>query len=377
MNTYFAPAERAEKKELDAEIKMVNKSSIISGLLKSIGGLLVVLDKNRQIIAINDSFLKILGIDDPSTALGLRPGEALKCIHSDKEPGGCGTSKFCSTCGAAIAIVSSQKNNSDTERFCALTARKGEKKIDIALSVRAQPIEIEGKKILLLLLKDITAEQQREALERAFFHDISNMMVGLLGASEMLCLEEDQSELAKIIHKSTLRLKHELDIQKFLSKSGTGAGAGVYQPLLQKVNAYQVIQELKTSFINHSAAKNKIIDFNSDLPDIFVKSDMSLLLRVLSNMLTNALEASEESGTVRIWAKSIDNFLVFSICNNTFIPQDIAKRIFQRNFSTKKGTGRGMGTFSMKLFGEQILSGKVDFTTSEEEGTVFSLSLPV
>ena len=107
MDTYFAPAERANENELVAEIEMVNKNPVMSGLLHSISGLLAILDEHRQIIAFNDSFLKMLGIHDPSEALGLRPGESLQCIHAHEEPGGCGTSKFCSTCGAAIAIVSS------------------------------------------------------------------------------------------------------------------------------------------------------------------------------------------------------------------------------------------------------------------------------
>ncbi|MDM8525549.1 HAMP domain-containing sensor histidine kinase [Desulfococcaceae bacterium HSG8] len=373
MDTYFAPPERTEKKELVAEIKMVDKSPVISGFLHSIGGLLAILDKHRQIIALNDSFLKMIGINDPYAALGLRTGEALKCIHSGKNPGGCGTSKFCSTCGAAIAIVSSLKNNKPFERTCALTARRGERTVDIALSVRSQPIEIEGNIFLLLFLQDITAEQQRAALERTFFHDINNMLGGLLGASEMLCLENNHSNLVKIINKSSLRLKNELDIQKCLSQSETGA----YHPLWQEIYDSQVVEELKTCFTSHSAAKNKTIEFPSNTPHIAVKTDMSLLLRILGNMLTNALEATEENGTVKLWVEHINSFLTFCIWNSMPISKDIAQRIFQRNFSTKKGAGRGIGTYSMKLFGEQILAGKVGFTTSKKEGTVFTLSLPI
>ncbi len=66
----------------------------------------------------------MLGIDDLAKALGLRPGEALQCIHADDEPSGCGTTKFCSTCGAAIAIVSSLKHNKSVERICALSSNR-------------------------------------------------------------------------------------------------------------------------------------------------------------------------------------------------------------------------------------------------------------
>ena len=104
---------------------------------------------------------------------------------------------------------------------------------------------------------------------------------------------------------------------------------------------------------------------------------MSLLLRVICNMITNAFESTEENGTVKVLLEQNDNFLSFCVWNWQPIPQDIARRIFQRNFSTKDGAGRGIGTYSMKLFGEQILGGQVSFTTSQKEGTVFRFSLPL
>ena len=157
MDTYFAPAERAGEKELAAEIKKVNKNPVMSGLLHSISGLLAVLDEHRQIIAINDLFLKNLGIEDPAEALGLRPGEALQCVHAHEKPAGCGTTRFCSTCGAAIAIVASLSQDKPVERICALGANRGGRTVDIALLVKSQPIKIDEKRFLLLFLQDITA----------------------------------------------------------------------------------------------------------------------------------------------------------------------------------------------------------------------------
>lgn len=373
MDTYIAPAERTKNNELVAEVQTINTSPIMSGLLETIGGLLAVVDKNRQIIAINDSFMKMLGIDDPCAALGLRPGEALECIHSGEEQGGCGHSKFCSTCGAAIAMVASLRDNKPSEKLCALTANRKGTNVDIALNVRSQPIEIEGNKFLLLFLKDISVEQQREALEKIFFHDINNMLSGLMGASEILCLEKNSSNLAKKVHQMSLRLKKELDIQKSLSQSANSS----YQPLLQEINASQVIEDLQSFFTNHSAAKNKTIKFPANTPPIAFKTDLSLLFRILSNMIINALEASETNSVVKLWVDCNDNFLEFNVWNASSIPDDIALRIFQRNFSTKEGTGRGIGTFFMKFFGEKILAGKVRFTTSRKDGTIFSISLPV
>ena len=50
METYFASAERTDPETLAAEIECVSNSPVLSGLLNSIGGLLAVLDANRQMI---------------------------------------------------------------------------------------------------------------------------------------------------------------------------------------------------------------------------------------------------------------------------------------------------------------------------------------
>ncbi len=99
--THFAPAARAEPEHLEEQIRFVGESSLVSGLLNTVCGLLAVLNEERQILSLNDSFMRLLGIDDPVSVFGSRPGEALHCVHCNDQPGGCGTTRFCSTCGAA------------------------------------------------------------------------------------------------------------------------------------------------------------------------------------------------------------------------------------------------------------------------------------
>jgi signal transduction histidine kinase len=369
MDTYYASPEKADNDELLTEIEAVRKSPVISGLLHSVGGLLAILNTHRQVVALNDSFIKMLGIDDAKEALGLRPGEALQCVHAKAEPAGCGTTEYCSSCGAAIAIVSSLERDVPFERLCALSANRGGNSVDIALLVRAQQIIIEGKKFVLIFLQDITRQEQRAALERTFYHDINNMLNMLVQASDLL-IEEQPSELTTTIYQTSLRLLKEVAIQRALSKGSVSN----YQPTWNFFEIKVIFKELSSFFENHPTANDKKIEFDDEYPDIIIKTDISLLLRVLCNMVINALEATEKYGVVRGWAKQRNDFLDFCIWNSQAIPPQISKRIFQRNFSTKSQAGRGIGTFSMKLFGEKILGGKVSFTSSEENGTVFTFT---
>jgi sensor histidine kinase regulating citrate/malate metabolism len=150
-----------------------------------------------------------------------------------------------------------------------------------------------------------------------------------------------------------------------------------YKPYCVKTTIGQILNELQTLFANHPAAHDKTLNMISKNPTQSINIDMSLLLRILSNMVINALEATEKNGEIKMWTEHGDNHMGFLVWNDQNIPEDIALRVFQRNFSTKSQEGRGIGTFSMKLFGEKFLGGKVSFTSSEAAGTIFRFQYPL
>ena len=105
-------------------------------------------------------------------------------------------------------------------------------------------------------------------------------------------------------------------------------------------------------------------------------TDRQLLRRVLGNMLKNALEATLPHGTVTLSCMDGGDAMTFCVHNPGVMPPEVQLQIFQRSFSTKGESGRGIGTYSMKLFGERYLGGTIDFVSNQEEGTTFHLRLP-
>lgn len=370
--TYFAAPGRAGGEELRLDIEIVSNNPVMTGLLTNIGGLIAILNSHRQIVSINTDFLKLLGIDDPETALGLRPGEALNCLHAEDGLGGCGTGRYCSTCGAAIAIVACLEQEIPIERKCALTAQKGGEPVQLLLQVRANPIRINSKVYILLFLQDITVQEQQAALARTFFHDVSNMLTMLVQSGELLHMKSP-SQLSEIIHQSSVRLAGEIALQKALFDSG----ACSYAPRWAECDLGRLFDELHGFFQSHEAARGRVLRFPETLPRILLRTDGAALYRILLNMIVNALEATEEGGEMRVSLEQQPGAVVFSVWNAAVIPSEIALRIFQRSFSTKNQSGRGIGTYSMKLFGETVLGGKVFFTSAEGAGTSFSFVHPV
>ncbi len=375
IETYFAPAARASDDELRHDVEVISKNPVIDAVLNIVAGLVAVLNEHRQVLAINNTLLKALGIDAADELLGLRPGEVLNCIHSHEHPGGCGTSRVCSTCGAVIAIVASLATATPELRECTITIERNNKYVDLHFQVRCYPITFEEQRFLLLFLQDITIQQQQAALERAFFHDINNTIAALILNSQVLDVRDDENKtsiLTKRVKQLASQLGREIEIQKALSYSESH----IYQITPQTVSVEEMLQEMREIFANHPVSKSKSLDCAKPVSGIHLVTDTALLRRILTNMLVNAFEATEPEDEVRLWLEQSDNTVTFCVWNRQAIPEDVALRVFQRNFSTKAESGRGLGTYAMRLFSETYLGGKMSFATSKENGTVFRLCLP-
>jgi signal transduction histidine kinase len=375
VETYFAPAARASDDALRRQIEIVSRNPIVDTLMRVVSGLLAVINRQRQILAVNDTLLDTLGLEGAASVLGLRPGEALDCMHADEGPGGCGTSRYCSSCGAAIAIVACLESGQAAERECAVTVEREGQEADLYFLVRSEPVEFDGERLVLLFLRDITVHQQRAALERIFYHDIGSIIGALRLNCHLLDSQPDEESARRLVARLanlTTRLAREVEIQRTMTQEGRDS----YQLAIQEVSVEEVIQDLWDTFVHYPAAQGKVLLLPAEVPDYRFNTDISLLLRILTNMLINAFEATEEEGEVELGVDHTPDQVVFWVWNKGMIPEEVALHIFQRNFTTREGAGRGLGTYTIKLLGEEYLRGEASFSTSEAEGTVFRLSLP-
>ena len=61
--------------------------------------------------------------------------------------------------------------------------------------------------------------------------------------------------------------------------------------------------------------------------------------------------------------------------NAAVMPPEVQRQVFARSFSTK-GSGRGLGTYSIKLISEKYLRGRVAFDSDTLQGTRFTVCFP-
>lgn len=370
-DSYFAPAGRVDEQVLLHEKSVVAGSELIATLLNAMPDFLMVLNEKRQIIAVNQRLLSAFGVDNPEAMLGLRPGEAVGCIHVAGGPDGCGTARNCSVCGAVLAILASQNTGLPQQRECQLMTGNDCHALD--LDVLATPVSLEGEQFTVLALRDISSEKRRYVMERVFFHDILNNAGGIRGLAALLADGSNPaSEQEYKIWMVNLadNLIEEINHQRRL----LAAERGEYVPNMEPVNLPELLQDLKKLYENHERTPGRLLEIDP-AADCILLTDRPLLRRIIGNMVLNALEASRSGDTIYIWSHCQAGRVRISVTNPGEIPLEIQLHLFKRSFSTKEKEGRGLGTYSMKLFGERYLGGVVDFY-SNNGMTTFFLELP-
>ncbi len=368
----LASAKRVSGHEIERQRGLFEDRPLMIKMLDAVPDIVLVLNRERQIVYANQSLCRNLNIKDEEKAsvFGMRPGEVWQCAHAFESESGCGTTVFCGTCGAAKAIVSSQKNMADVQECRIIQDQKGDA---LDLRIWANPLDMGGTLFTVVTVTDISHEKRREFLERIFFHDILNTAGGLRGSAELIreASPGELDEFKDIILRLSNDLIEEIQAQQQLAAAENEALAA--HP--SAFNTWDFLEEIANTYTGHEVARGRHIRIADESYGRTIITDRALLRRVVGNMVKNALEASPCGGTVTIGCEATDRGIAFWVHNAEFMELDTQLQIFQRSFSTK-GTGRGLGTYSIKLLTERYLKGRVSFITSPEKGTVFKTVCP-
>ncbi|MBZ0178102.1 MAG: ATP-binding protein [Melioribacteraceae bacterium] len=371
METYFATPERDSKENLLKDLNLLNSSNELKLFLDSVSELVIVLNKYRQIVYANKVFLNFVEADRVEDVIGFRPGEGINCIHADELEGGCGTSESCVECGAVKAIIKTLKTNKQGGEEVRIVQHGGEA---LDLMIKTTPFVLNDSEYVIAAFSDISSIKRRRILEKIFFHDVLNTAGALSNFMELLddSTPEEKEELLKLSKLLSSELVEEIESQKNLMAIETGE----YELEIEDVNVKQLLEVLEYTFKNNTHFLNKKIKLDP-CDELVIKTDRTLLRRVLYNLLKNALEAISPGEEVSFGIlNSQAESLTFFVQNPGVIPKNIRLQIFQRSFSTK-GIGRGLGTYNVKLLTEKFLKGKVHFESSPETQTIFYLKIPL
>ncbi len=354
---------------LERQINLFKNQPIYQTLFDKIPDLIIILNSDRDAVFINKAFYRVFSFLNSEDAIGKRPGEIFSCINSTKVPGGCGCASVCEYCGAYLSIVQALNGNDSTNECNILDNSNN----SYSLRVKSSPTIIENEQFIIFTLIDISNEKRKEVLERVFFHDILNTATSITSISKLLEMDlpDEYSDYKKMLNDSSNRLIVEIVNQKQLLQ----AEQNKLKVEKTKLNSLQFAEVMIGTNSSYSFVKDSKINISKDFENFDFYSDSALIGRVISNLLKNALEAEYPSGTVTLGAKENSESYLLYVHNKKYMPKDVQALIFRKSFSTK-GMGRGIGTYSIKLFTENYLDGKVWFESDEDRGTSFYIELP-
>ena len=370
-NTDFAPVKRSGGEEIHAQSIKLRAELVFGAVMDSVPEIVFILNKDRQIIYANKRAIEIAGT---TQITGMRHGEALHCQNA-KSPGGCGTSSICRYCGAMRAIVTTALLGKPFVQECHLTVTANGSTRALDLTVSTYPVDIDGETFTVLHAADIAADKRMEVVGQIFFHDMLNTMTALSGFLEIVDSEAARlpanfqgyfsraKTLAAIIQDEML--SHRLLV-------AAESGPVPVNPV--KLNIAELLRRIANFYGGCNIAHGKTVEVICVEGEI--ETDKSFLTRTIIAMLKNALEETEKGGKITAGCALRGETAVFSVHNDKYMEKETQMQVFTRSFTTK-GKGRGLGTWSMKLFGEQFLKGKVSFETDKEKGTTFFLELPL
>lgn len=370
ITTKYASAERLPKEIIEQQVVLFRNDETFNRFLSKLPTISLIVNKHRQVVYLNHGALEFIGQEEITPISGKRPGEIVGCVHSSEEPGGCGTSESCAYCGLVKTVLSSLKGITDMQDWSLLLTDHHA----LDMRVWAAPLTINDQVFSMVTIQDIRHEKRRFALEQVFFHDILNTVSVLSSTISVLQKYSDKIDRKKLLERAERimnRLTEEIRSQQIIraaEKNILMIETSTFEPSI-------LLEEIINIYTDHPISQDKIIKIDSTDTTAEITTDRTLLRRILSNMIKNALEATSKKETITLGFKRVGKEIQFWIHNPSYIPRDVQIQIFHRSYSTK-GANRGLGTYSMKLL-STYLDGAVWFETSEENGTTFFSQYPI
>ena len=237
---------------------------------------------------------------------------------------------------------------------------------------------------VVLVLHDVTQEQEQEELKRGIISTVSHQLKSPLTSIRMaihLLLEEKvgsltakQAELLVAAREDSDRLHGILNNLLDISRIESGKVEMNFHNVSPHTMVFEALEPFQMDF------KDRGVTFGtglpSDLPEVW--ADTVRMNHVFANLLSNALRYTPPGGKVTVLARADEEWVHFSISDTgRGIPSQYVARIFEQFFRVpdqETETGVGLGLAIVKEIVEAH-GGTVGVESQEGKGTTFTFTL--
>ena len=200
-------------------------------------------------------------------------------------------------------------------------------------------------------------------------HEIGNPITGIACLAQNL--REERGEDSELNEMSTQILEQTKRVSRIVQSLMNFAHAGGHQHAAQAVCLADVTQDA----ISLLALNRNSVDvqfFNLCDPLHLVTGDAQRLAQVLINLLSNARDASQPGGAIRVKTEANEDTVELLVEDEgSGIPKAIMDRLLEPFFTTKN-YGTGLGLTNVKRLVEDN-GGTLAVTSNQGAGTTFTL----
>ncbi len=227
-----------------------------------------------------------------------------------------------------------------------------------------------------LLLAQTERDTAWREMAKQVAHEIKNPLTPMKLSIQYLqnaASRDEDIDLPAMIKRVSKTLIEQIDNLTHIASEFSS-----YAKMPTAMNEVFVINDVLAS-VHDLFRKREDMDIQLQVPinDLFVFADKSQIIRVLNNIVKNAIQSIPKSrrGLIHIKLNYTDDQVVLSIHDNGVgIDEHMREKVFYPNFTTKSsGMGLGLAICSDII---QSFDGRIYFETEKGVGTTFFIELP-
>jgi len=246
-----------------------------------------------------------------------------------------------------------------------------------------------GAMLLFLLisikLSAVAARPMEEAMQREkqFVADASHDLktpLSVILANNSILMENPENKVGDLWRWLDSTQEAAKRMQKLIAEMLTLADVERQDVPLVREEVDLANIAMKADLELESVAFEKNVTLEDDLPDrCMVTGNADYLLRIVMSLLENALKYEPSGGRVSIHLTQSKKKTVLSVCNRgSRIADEDLPHVFDRFYRSDKSRTNSAGSFGLGLAitKEMVerLGGTISVTSSQEEGTIFSVT---
>lgn len=184
----------------------------------------------------------------------------------------------------------------------------------------------------------------------------------------------------KYFEKVTRNITRMIElINDFLSVSKLETGTFETDPQTIQVNPY--FDTIVDEYLGSITEKDIMIQRISNPEDLVLTLDVRLFHIITSNLLSNAIKYTPAGGSITFGYEADNNVCVITVADTGIgVPPSDQAQLFSKFFRASnalrhKAEGTGLGLYIVKQSVEK-LGGTITFTSIENKGTTFTVTIP-